>query len=242
MTRAGAHVPAEPGPATSGKPTRYWPSSPREHKGDWTESLISVEEERDDSFTAVLDLIRYSHNLEKLAGMAPSRGKTALAQTLGLQAEPSPALHLPSSPLIGTLVDVNSVFVKFVEEQTPNGFIPLPMKRQRQYYRTSNPTFPGPYAVPPGLVSLMLDKTSEPKKRPIRIPHSLVSSFETAWSGVGEVTSCLDWWLSTVAAFREVLPDEACVNFEWLMVSGAKVLEFLGSQAVPALGNLVLLR
>ena len=45
-----------------------------------------------------------------------------------------------------------------------------------------------------------------------------------------------------MAGFRESLPDEARVNFERLMVSGAKALEFLGSQAVPALGNLVLLR
>ena len=133
-TRARAHVPAEPGHATSGRPSRSWPSSPREHDGDRTESLYSVEEERDDSFTAVLDLIRRSHNLEKPAGVAPFRGKTTLAQTFGLQAEPSPALHLPSSPLVGTLVDnVNSVLAKFVEEQTPNGFIPLPMKCQRRY-------------------------------------------------------------------------------------------------------------
>ena len=97
-TRARAHVPAEPGPAASGRPTRYWPSSPREHEGDRTKSLYSVKEERDDSFTAVLNLIKRSHNLEKPARVAPSRGKTALAQTLDLQAEPSPALHLPSSP------------------------------------------------------------------------------------------------------------------------------------------------
>ena len=160
-----------------------------------------------------------------------------------LQAKPSPALHLPSSSLVGTLVnDVNFVLAKFVEEQTPNGFILLPMKRQSRYYHTSNPAFPGPHAVPPGLVSLTLDKTSEPKKRPILIPYSLISSFEAAWSGGGEVTSWLDWWLSTVAGFRESLPDEARVNFELLMVSEAKALEFLGSQAVPALGNLVLLR
>ena len=194
-------------------------------------------------FTSVVDLIRRSHNLEDLASIAPSRGRTALAQKLGLQTEPSPALHLPSSPLVGTLVDdVNSVLVRFVEEQTPNSFIPLPMKRQRRYYQTSNPTFPGPYAVPPDLVSLTLDKTSEPKKRPVLIPHALVSSFETTLLGVGEVTSWLDWWLSTLAGFSELLPKEARVNFEQLTVSGAKALEFLGSQAVPALANLVLLR
>ena len=68
---ARAHAPAEPGPAASARPTRYWPSSPREQEGDRTESLCSVEEERDDSFTAVLDFIRRSHDLEKPVGVAP---------------------------------------------------------------------------------------------------------------------------------------------------------------------------
>ena len=59
---------------------------------------------------------------------------------------------------------VNSTFDKFVEEQTPSAFIPWPMKHQRRYYRTSKPLFAGPYAVPPGLGSLTVDKASEPKK------------------------------------------------------------------------------
>ena len=133
---------------------------------------------------------------------------------------------------------VNSTFDRFVEEQTPNAFMPWPMK----YYRTSKPPFAGTYAVPPGLVSLTLDKESEPKKRPVVIPHTLVSSFETALSGVGEVISWLDWWLSTLSKFEESLPEEAHSNLQRLMVSGAKSLEFLGSQTTPALANLVLLR
>ena len=44
-----------------------------------------------------------------------------------------------------------------------------------------------------------------------------------------------------MSAFSESLPDEARVNFDRLIVSGSIALEFLGSQAVPALGNLVLL-
>ena len=216
-TSTRAHTPGELGPSSLERSARYWPSSPRDHEGDRSESLCSLEEVRDDSFTSVLDLIRRSHNLEEPASVAPLWGRTALAQKLGLQTEPSPALHLPSSPLVGTLVDdVNSFFARFVEEQTPNSFIPLPMKRQQRYYRTSNPTFPGPYVVPPGLVSLTLDKTREPKKCPVLIPHALVSSFETALSGVGEVTSWLDWWLSTLAGFSESLPEEARVNFERL--------------------------
>ena len=176
-------------------------------------------------------------------GWPPSRGKTAVERKFGLQAEPTPALNLPPSPLIAALVDdVNSVLAKFVEEQMPNSFIPLPLKRLRWYYRISEPTFPRPYAVPPGLVSLTLDKTSKPKKRPVLIPHSLVSSFETASSGVSEATSWFDWWLSTMSTFSESLPDEARVDFDRLIVSGSKALEFLGSQAIAALGNLVLLR
>ena len=59
---------------------------------------------------------------------------------------------------------------------------------------------------------------------------------------MGEVISWLDWWLSTLSKFGESLPEEARSNFQRLMVSGAKSLEFLGSQTTPVLANLVLLR
>ena len=175
---------------------------------------------------AVLDFIRRSHDLEKPAGVAPSRGKMAVARKLWLQAEPTLALNLRPSPLV------------------PHSSTSRGTNAQQLHsspFETPEPTFPGPYAVPPGIVSLTLDKTSEPKKCPVLIPHSLVSSFETALSGVREATSWFDWWLSTMSTFSESLPDEARVDFNRLIVSGSKALEFLGSQAIAALGNLVLL-
>ena len=137
---------------------------------------------------------------------------------------------------------VNSTFDKFVDEQTPSAFIPWPVMHQRRYYRTSKPLFAAPYTVPPGLSSLTLDKASEPKKRPVVIPHNLVSSFETTFAGVSEVVSWLEWWLAALSQFGEALPEEARSNFQRMMVSGARCLEFLGSQTTPALANLVLLR
>ena len=59
-------------------------------------------------------------------------------------------------------------------------------------------------------------------------------------TSVCEVTSWRDWWLSTCRVFREHLPDEVRGNFDRLMLSGSRALEFLGSQGVTALGNLVL--
>ena len=59
-------------------------------------------------------------------------------------------------------------------------------------------------------------------------------------SSVCEVTSWLDWWLSTCGSFREHLTDEERGNFERLMLSGLRALEFLGGQGVTALGSLVL--
>ena len=150
-------------PSTSGVPPRSWTSSPRDHEGERPESLYSVDEERDDSFTSALDPIRRVNIFEKPAGVTPSRGRTTVAMRRGLQSEPSPALHLPPSELLKALVgDVNSTLDKFIEEQTPNAFIPLQMKRQRRYYCTSEPVLAVPYAVTPGLVLLMLDKATEP--------------------------------------------------------------------------------
>ena len=221
-------------PSTSGRPPRSWTSSPRDDEGERSESLYSVDEERGDSFTSVLDLIRRFQNIEKPAGVIPSRGRTTVARTLGLQTEPSPALHLPPSDLLKALVDdVNSTLDRFIEEQTPDAFIPVTVKRQRRYYRTSEPVLAAPYAVPPGLVSLTLDKTTKPKKRLVTISHSLVPSFEAALAGAGEVVSWLDWWLSTMSKFVESLPEEARANFQRLVISCSKALKFLGSPTSP---------
>ena len=65
---------------------------------------------------------------------------------------------------------------------------------------------------------------------------------ETMLSSVCEVTSWLDWWLSTCGGFREHLPEEVRGNLERLMLSGSRALEFLGGQGITALGNLVLSR
>ena len=212
---AAARTSTEATPSTSGMLPRSWTFSPRDHEGERPESLYSVDEERDDSFTSVLDSIRRVNNLEKPAGVTPSRGRTTVALRRGLQSEPSPVLHLPPSELLKALVgDVNSTLDKFVEEQTPNAFIPLQMKRQRRYYRTSEPVLSAPYTVSPGLVSLTLDKAAEPKKRPVTIPHSLVSFFKTALAGAGEAVSWLDGWLATISDLGDSQPEETRAEFQ----------------------------
>ena len=59
-------------------------------------------------------------------------------------------------------------------------------------------------------------------------------------SSVCKVSSWLDWWLSTCGSFWEHLTDETRGNFERLMLSGSRALEFLGGQGVTALGNFML--
>ena len=200
-----------------------------------------VDLDRDDSFRSVLHLIREFHNMEEPASVANNRCKTSLAPIYGLQSESSPPLHLPLSPFLGSLLeDTNLALAKFVEDQTVQGFLPVTGRRHRRYYQTSSSSFPGPYTFPPGLASITLDKASESQKRSVSLSHLQVSSLETMLSSVCEATSWLDWWLSTCGGFREHLPDEVRSNFERLMLSGSRALEFLGFQGVPALGNLVL--
>ena len=85
------------------------------------------------------------------------------------------------------------------------------------------------------MISITLEKASEARK-------SSVSLSETMLSGVCEVASWLDWWLSTCGGFSEHLPDEVRADFERLILSGSRALEFLVSQGSTALGNLVLSR
>ena len=123
-----------------------------------------------------------------------------------------------------------------------HGFLPVPSRRHRRYYRTSSSSFPGPYSVPPGVTSITLEKASETRKRSVSLSASQVSLMETMLSGVCEVTSWLDWWLSTCGVFRQNLPVEVHGDFERLILSGSRALEFLASQGCMALSNLFLSR
>ena len=123
-----------------------------------------------------------------------------------------------------------------------HGFLPVPGRRHRRYYRTSSSSFPGLYSVPPGVTSVTFEKVSVARKSLVSLSASHVSSLETMLSGVCEVSSWLDWWLLTCGGFWEHLPDEVRADFERLILSGSRVLEFLASQGYTALGNLVLSR
>ena len=87
-----------------------------------------------------------------------------------------------------------------------------------------------------------MEKASEVRKRSVSLSASQVSSMETMLSGMCEVASWLDWWLSTCGGYRDHLPIEVRADFERLMISGSRALEFLASQGCTTLGNLVLSR
>ena len=210
---------------------------------DRSTTLESVDFARDDSFRAVLGLIREFHDMAEPATVPGARCKTSLASAYGLAADSYPSFSLPLSPLLSTLLmDINSDLSKFMEDQTVHGFLPVPGRRQRRYYGTSTSSFPGPYTVPPGLTSITMEKASEVRKRSVSLSASQVSSLETMLSGMCEVSSWLDWWLSTCGGFRDLLPLESRADFERLMMSGSRSLEFLASQGCTTLGNLVLSR
>ena len=205
---------------------------------DRSSTFESVDFARD-----VFGLIREFHDMAEPATVPAARCKTSLASAYGLASETSPAFTLPVSPLLSTLLlDINADLSKFLEDQTVHGFLPVPGRRHRRYYGTSTSSFPGPYTVPPGLTSITMEKASEVRKRSISLSASQVSSMETMLSGMCEVSSWLDWWLSTCGGFRDHLPIEVRADFERLMIPGSRALEFLASQGCSTLGNLVLAR
>ena len=136
--------------------------------------------------------------MEDPASVGPNRCKTSLALIYGLQSGPSPALQLPLSPLLRSLLeDTNLALSKFVEDQTVHGFLLFPVIAVGGTTGLPPPLFRVPYMVPPRLASITLDKVSESRKRSVSLPHSQVSSLEAMLSSVCGVTSWLDWWLST---------------------------------------------
>ena len=210
---------------------------------DRSSTFESVDFAWDDSFRAVLGLIREFHDMAEPATVPAARCKTSLVSVYGLTSETSPAFTLPVSPLLSTLLlDINSDLSKFLEDQTVHGFLPVPGRRHRRYYGTSTSSFPGPYTVPPGVTYITMEKASEVRKRSVSLSASQVSSMETMLSGMCEVSSWLDWWLSTCGGFRDHLPIEVRADFERLMISRSRALEFLASQGCTTLGNLVLAR
>ena len=184
-----------PRPGTSrsyARDDRYWSSAGRRSPApsgvaddDRSSAFESVDFDRDDSFRSVLGLIRSFHGMEAPAGVPSARCKTSLASAFGLMSEVSPAFTLPASPLARSLLDdTNLALSKFLEDQTVHGFLPVPGRRHRRYYRTSSSSFPGPYTVPPGVTSITLEKVSEAKKSSVALSASQVSSMEAMLSGV----------------------------------------------------------
>ena len=196
---------------------------------DRSSAFDTVNFDWDDSFRSVLGLIWSFHNMEEPAGIPSTRCKTSLASIYGLMSETSPAFHLPTSSLMRLLLeDTNLALSKFLADQTMHCFLPVPGRHHRRYYLTSSSSVPGPYAVPPGVTSITLEKASE---------ASQVSSLETMLSRMCEVASWLDWWLSTCGGLRENLPDEVRADFERLILSGSRALEFLASQGCTVYGS-----
>ena len=241
-SKQGSTYPSEPQPSTSRDQTYSWPPMSRDFDNDLAESLASAEDEPDYLFSAVIDMIRNFHNIERPTAATPARTATAFDQMRGLQSDRAPPFHLPTSPLLGGLIDdVNSTLTRLIEEQM-NGFIPFPMKRHQWFYRTASPSLSAPYVVPPSLASLTREKPGDHKRRPVHLPYAVLTGLESALAGIGETISWLDWWLSTVSGFREALHPSAQANFERILSSGSKAFTFVGSQAVPALANLLLSR
>ena len=95
---------------------------------DRDSSSGSVDLDRDDSFWAVFLPIREFHSIEEPASVALNRCKTSLAPISGLQSEPFPALHLPLSRLLRSLLeDTTLALSKFVEDRPSMGFSLFPV-------------------------------------------------------------------------------------------------------------------
>ena len=95
---------------------------------DRSSTFESVDFARDDSFRAVLGLIREFHDLAEPATVPAARCKTSLASAYGLASNSSPAFTLPVSPLLSTLlIDINSDLSKFLRTRPCTGSCPCPV-------------------------------------------------------------------------------------------------------------------
>ena len=219
--------PPQPGPLGLGSGSQSLPGAARSHseygsrsspapsgvaEDDRFSTFDSVNLDRDDLFRFVFCLIRDFHSLGEPASVSPNRCKTSLAPVYGLQSQSSPALHLPLSTLLRSLLkDTNLALAKFMEDQTVHGFLPVPSRRHRKYCRTSSSSFPGLCKVPPGLASITLGQVScenilflcHSHRSPLwRLCSRVCVRSHPGWSG-----GC------PCGSFQEHLTDEECGNF-----------------------------
>ena len=230
MRRAGEHCDA-----------RLFPAAPGGEEDERAGSTEPPVLEKDSPFRQVLKSIRDYHGFPTPLETTPHPDRSAMARHLGLPLDHAPALHLPASQLTKALIDyVNSHMRKFGEDQTQGAFLPIPGRRSRRFYRTSEPLFPAPYQIPPGVAPLVQESSTDIKRRPTTYSPSLSSSQEVLLSSACETASWIDLALPACSNFGSRLPADSNPEFERMMLSVGRAVEFLASQVVTALGNHVL--
>ena len=220
---------------------RTFPAAPGEGENERAGSTEPPVLEKDAPFRQVLKSIRDFHGFPTPPETAPHPDRSAMARHLGLPLDHAPALHLSTSQLTKALVDdTNAHMRKFDEDQTQGAFLPIPGRRSRRFYRTSEPLFPAPYQIPPGVAPLVQESSTDVKRRSTTFSPSLSSSQEVLLSSACETASWIDLALPACSNFGSLLPADAKAEFERMMLSVGRAVEFLASQVVTALGNHVL--
>ena len=220
---------------------RAFPAAPGEGEDERAGSTEPPVLEKDAPFRQVLKSIRDFHGFPTPPETTPHPDRSAMARHLGLPLDHAPALHLPASQLTKDLVDnTNAHMHKFDEDQTQGAFLPIPGLRSRRFYRTSEPLFPAPYQIPPGVAPLVQESSTDVKRRSTTFSPSLSSSQEVLLSSACETASWIDLALPACSNFGSHLPADAKPEFERMMLSVGRAVEFLASQVMTALGNHVL--
>ena len=154
-----------------------FPAAPGEEEDERAGSTEPPVLEKDAPFRQVLKSVRDYHGFPTPPETTPHPDCSAMARHLGLPLDHAPALHLPASQLTKALIDdVNAHVRKFGEDQTQGAFLPIPGRRSRRFYRTSEPLFPAPHQIPPGVASLVQESSTDVKRRPTTFSPSLSSS------------------------------------------------------------------
>ena len=173
-------------------------------------------------------------------GELPAKSVSSARQG-GASSSRARASSFRASQLTKALIDDVSAHVRnFGEDQTQGAFLPIPGRRSRRFYRTSEPLFPVPYQIPPGVAPLVQESSTDVKRRPTTFSPSLSSSQEVLLSSACETTSWIDLALPACSNFGSRLPADSKPEFERMRLSVGRAVEFLASQVVTALGNHVL--
>ena len=141
-----------------------------------------------------------------------------------------------------SLDDVTSTLYKMDKDRQTKTFIQCPDVGDRRFYQTSPRLLDAPWTLPSNFDDLTKANAPDLRKSDWVISHAQGASLERVLAAGMEMSSWMDWWISSLTHWRSMLPVEELPVFDRYLRSGMRASSSWASHTANALSNLALCR